>query len=78
MEVDIAEQVLSDASGTIPAKLNHLSACRVCALVKDREQFDSHGCNNCSHIDPVVWSAASSDSMTTSIFSGYVQKIACP
>lgn len=55
----------------VPQKLNQLLACRVCALVKDRDQFGDYGCDNCG--PALVWSTADVVEMTTSSFSGYVK-----
>jgi hypothetical protein len=74
--MDVANEILTDKTSTIPSKLTTLHACRVCALVKEQAQFDQFGCNNCSQGDPKIWSAASSGTMTTPIFSGYVPFLA--
>lgn len=68
----MSHEILNSLDGTLPDKLNHLVACRVCALVKDRQMFEASGCNNCTQIEPTIWNAADVAEMTTSMFSGYV------
>lgn len=65
------QELLADHRSVLPEKLNHLAACRVCALVKDRQMFESEGCNNCTHTQPTIWNAGEFLEMTTPIFSGY-------
>lgn len=66
------EDPLLEVRGRLPVKLNRLAACRVCALVKDAEEFANSGCENCSHSEPLIWTTADADKMTTPMFSGYV------
>ena len=63
---------LTNMSSSIPRDFHNLRACLVCNLIKQADQFEKSGCENCEEVLGLRHNKDMVSSCTTSNFSGMI------